>query len=120
MAYYLRFTETAEQDLERGTSIHSSDLSVNDFTTEQAANYFGCDIEAVGEFNGCYCQILDGICGYELQAETLEDAIEEVNSNQYQFSSIGKAVIYSGRYSSQNVLVPDGDLFYPFSIQAII
>lgn len=117
MAFFLRFTETAQQDLERGTSIHASDLSINNFTAEQAAESFGCDIDSVGEFNGCYCQILDGICGYTLNAETLEEAIEEVEENSYQFQFVGKAVIFKGRYSNDSVLIPDGDLFVPYSIE---
>lgn len=116
MAYFLRFTETAQNDLERGTSIHASDLSINDFTPEQAAESFGCDVDSVGEFNGCYCQILDGICGYTLNAETLEEAIEEVEGNSYQFEFVGKAVIFTGRYSNDSDLIPDGDLFVPYSI----
>lgn len=116
MAYFLRFTETAQNDLERGTSIHASDLSVNDFSAEQAAGIFGCDVDSVGEFNGCHCQILDGICGYTLSAETLEEAIEEVETKSWQFEFIGKAVIFTGRYSNDSDLIPDGDLFVPYSI----
>ena len=116
MAYFLRFTETAQNDLERGTSIHSSDLSIKDYTKEQAAEIFGCDVDMVGEFNNNHCHVLDGICGYMLQAETLEEAIEEVEENSYQFENIGKAVIFKGRYSNDADLVPDGDLFVPYSI----
>ena len=116
MAYFLRFTENAIKDLKKGTSIHSSDLKTSEYKKKQAAQIFGCNPEYVGRFNGNWCQILDGLCGYALLAETLEEAIEEVESNSYQFENIGKAVIYSGRYSSQGDLVPDGDLFYPFEI----
>lgn len=117
MAYFLRFTETANEDLERGTSIHASDLSINDYTIEQASEIFGCDVDMVGEFNDCHCQILAGICGYTLNAETLEEAIEEIEENDYQFSFVGQAVIFKGRYSSDSDLVPDGDLFAPYSIE---
>lgn len=116
MAYFLRFTETAKEDLERGTSIHASDLSINACSTEEAAEIFGCNVDNVGEFNECYCQILDGICGYTLNAETLEEAIEEVGENSYQFEFVGKAVIFTGRYSNDSDLIPDGDLFVPYSI----
>jgi hypothetical protein len=118
--YYLRFTNTAQQDLERATSIHSSDLSTKDYTKQQAAKIFGCDVDMVGIFNDHYCHILDGICGYMLQSETLEEAIEEVQDRTWQFQEIGQAVIYSGRYSNDGELVPDGDLFVPWTIEATL
>lgn len=118
--YFLRFTETAQNDLERGTSIHASDLSSKDFTAQQAAEIFGCDVDMVGEFNGTHCQILDGICGYMLQAETLEEAIEEVRDNSYQFEFVGSAVIFTGRYSNDSDLIPDGDLFVPWTIEVVL
>jgi hypothetical protein len=117
MAYFLRFTDTAKQDLERGTSIHASDLSIDDFSKEQVAEIFECDVDNVGIFDESYCQILDGICGYSLSAETLEEAIEEIEENDYQFKFVGKAVIFKGRYSNDSDLIPDGDLFVPHSIE---
>ena len=120
MAYFLRFTDTAQEDLERGTSIHASDLSINDFSKEEVAEIFGCDTENVGIFNESYCQVLDGICGYTLNAETLEEAIEEIEENNYQFDFVGKAVIFKGRYSNDSDLIPDGDLFVPHSIEKTI
>ena len=116
MAYFLRFTNTAQHDLDRGTSIHASDLSINDFSTKQAAEIFGCDIDSVGEFNGCYCQILDGICGYLLQSENLDEVIDEIKEKKYQFEFVGNPVIFTGKYSNDSDLVPDGDLFIPTSI----
>ena len=116
MAYFLRITDTAEQDLQRGTSIHASDLSIKNFTIEQASEIFGCNVDSIGEFNGCYCQILDGICGYMLSAETLEEAIEEVEENPNRFQFVGKRVIFTGRYSNDADFVTDGDLFVPYSI----
>ena len=77
MKYFLRYTNTANEDLERGTSINASDLNVNEFAKEDAAVMFGCDEEMIEEVNGCWYQILDGLCGYELESESLEDAIEE-------------------------------------------
>lgn len=117
MAYFLRFTETAQNDLERGTSIHASDLTIESYKKEEAAEILGCDIDSIGEFNGCHCHVLDGICGYTLNAETLEEAVEEVEGKSWQFEFVGKAVIFTGRYSNDSDLIPDGDLFIPYTIE---
>lgn len=117
MAFFLRFTNSAKEDLERGTSLHLSDFSKEDISIADLAEMFDCDEDDIVEFNGRLCQQLDGICGYELEATTIEEAIEEVNEGVFQFSDSGKAVIYRGVESSQTNLVPDGDLFYPLSIE---
>lgn len=116
MAYFLRFTNTANQDLERGTSVNWSDYKVGTIKPKKVAELFGCDEDNIGEFEGNYCQVLNGLCGYELEANTLEEAIEEVEDNAYQFSYVGKAVIFSGKYSNDANFVADGDLFIPFKI----
>jgi hypothetical protein len=90
MTYFLRFTDTANEDLERGTSIHASDYDNN--------------------------HILDGLCGYMLEADNEEDAIEEIENGIWQFSFVGKAVLYTGKVAQDDNLVPDGDLFIPFEI----
>jgi len=92
--YFLRFTNTPYEDLERGTSIHASD-------------------------DGNH-QILDGLCGYYLESDNLEDAIDEVKNQEWQFSFVGKPVIFEGKVSSEDNLVPDGDLFYPYKIVKIL
>ena len=76
----------------------------------------GCDASSVKLVDGLYVQVLDGLCGYLLEAENLEEAIEEVENNSSQFEEIGKAVIFTGRYSNDSDLIPDGDLFVPYSI----
>lgn len=114
MSYFLRYTNTAVKDLKRGTSIHASDFCGS---KKEAAEMFGCDKESVKLIKGSYCQVLDGLCGYLLEAETLEDAIEEVEITNKQFSFVGRPVIFKGRYSEDSNLVPDGDLFVPFSVE---
>lgn len=89
--YFLRFTDTAEGDLERGTSINASD----------EGNH----------------EILDGLCGYLLESETIEEAIEEVENGVYQFSFVGRPVIFKGVYSQDSSKVADGDCFNPISIE---
>jgi len=117
MTYFLRYTNTATKDLKRGTSLHCSDLEVSEVSREDAAAAFGCDKSEVKKVNGLWCQVLDGLCGYLLEADTLEDAIEEVEENERQFSFVGRPVIFSGKYSQDSELVPDGDLFIPFKIE---
>ena len=116
MKYFLRYTNTANEDLERGTSVNASDLDVNEISKEYAASMFGCDEEMIEEVNECWFQILNGICGYELEAETIEEAIEEA-SIEKQFAFVGKPVIFKGRYASDSDYVADGDLFIPISIE---
>lgn len=92
--YFLRFTDNPQEDLERGTSIHASD-------------------------DGNH-QVLDGLCGYYLESDNLEDAIEEVINNEWQFFFVGKPVIFEGEFSPEDNLVPDGNLFYPEKIVKIL
>ena len=114
MSYFLRYTDTAKKDLKRGTSINASDFSGS---KEEAAKMFGCDKENIKIIKGSYCQVLDGLCGYLLDAETLEDAIEEVKNTNKQFSFVGRPVIFLGRYSSDSNYVADGECFIPYKIE---
>jgi hypothetical protein len=115
--YYLRFTNTATEDLERGTSIHCSDLDVNEITKSDAAEMFGCEETSIDVFNNTWAHVLDGLCGYALEAKTLDDAIEEVNERTFQFDFVGRPVIFKGRISNEDNLIPDGDLFIAHSIE---
>ena len=114
MSYFLRYTNIANEDLERGTSINASDFQGS---IEDAAEMFGCDVDMIKMINGSYCQVLNGLCGYELSAESLEDAIEEVNESNKQFAFVGRPVIFAGRYSSDSNYVADGECFIPYNIE---
>lgn len=74
-----------------------------------------CDISDVKTIKGMYVQVLNGLCGYLLGAETLEKAIEEVSKRKFQFDFAGRPVIFKGKYIENDV--PDGDLFIPYSIE---
>lgn len=96
--YFLRFTTSAKRDLKRGYSYHSNDEGKR--------------------------QKLSGLCGFELSAETLEEAIEEakerfadMNCNRvYNIESFGKDwAIYKGVMLEE--YLPDGDLFKADSIE---
>lgn len=113
--FYLRFTNTANEDLDRSTSINAGP-AIEDMSKEDAASIFGCDDSDVEEIDGCWCQILNGLCGYELESESLEEAIEEVKESDKQFSFVGRPVIFKGAYSNDSDFVADGDLFIPEEI----
>lgn len=77
MAYFLRYTENPENDLERQCSYHYDD-----------------------DGNGYE---LDGLCAFELKSETLEEAIEEAIEHYYNyvynFESMGDiACVFEGSF----------------------
>lgn len=109
MSYFLRFTNQPEIDVQNRYSLHFSDLSVSEFSKETAASLFGCDEDSIVEVRGVWCQELEGLCGYLLEADNLEDAIEEVESQTWQFEFVGAANIFEGTYIPTNC--PDGDVF---------
>jgi len=85
---FLRSTNDSEKDLQGGYSYHQSDykkgtidwLEEGQTEIEFIANAFGCDDEdiEVAE-DGYYVQVLQGLCGYALESDNLEDAIEEID-----------------------------------------
>lgn len=116
MEYFLRFTETAKKDLNRGTSIHATGYDKSMCTKKEISELMNCEVSDIKVVGGLYVQVLNGLCGYLLQAETIEEAIEEVSENKYQFEFVGNPVIFKGKYQENDV--PDGDLFIPLSIEA--
>lgn len=128
MAFYLRYTEKPIEDLLRGVSYHASGMSVEDTTIENVTSLFDCDEECIVELdwgvyskgkadgNICYFQELNGLCGFELEAETLEDAIEEANEFEYNSayeSSNTNWAIFEGEYAGD---CPEGELFSPVAV----
>ena len=88
MSFFLRFTDNPAGDQERGCSYHYSDFTPGSlidgfevFTFEDErqyiANMFQCDADDITVLEGCYVQQLPGLCAFELEAENIEDAIEE-------------------------------------------
>lgn len=128
MAFYLRYTENPVEDLLRGVSYHASGMSVEDTTIEKMAASFDCDEEDIvkldwglymkgkSDGNMCYFQELNGLCGFELESETLEDAIEEAKEFEHDFvynSSNENWSIFEGDYTGD---CPEGELFSPVQI----
>ena len=118
--FFLRYTTTANEDLERNASYHGSGMSQNEAKINEIASAFGCaetdivlldnGIHSKGVANNdmCYFQKLVGLCGFELDAETLEEAIEEANefyfNNVYNSELMGDMItIFEGDYLGGNI-----------------
>jgi hypothetical protein len=106
MAFFLRYTDKLELDLERKTSVHLCDGA-------EGADEF---VEGLG-----YVQILNGLCGFAIEADNEEEAIEEAieavkyNRKRLNANASGEeygrhAFLFEGNYTGDCV---DGDLFSP-------
>jgi len=106
MAFFLRYTDKAEIDLARKTSVHLCD-------SENQADEF---ISGVG-----HVQFLNGLCGFEIESENEEDAIEEAveyvlyHRQNFHANSSGEefgrhAFLFEGKISGDCI---DGVLFMP-------
>ena len=122
MPYFLRFTAAADLDLARGTSYHETPWDEDERTIEEVADACDCSVDAIEVFDfrgrgvNTYMQALGGLCGFELEAETLEAAIEEVVASWSGTSAVGFSIahtpwaIFQGSVEDQ---APDGVVFYP-------
>jgi hypothetical protein len=75
--------------------------------------FFDCEVEEIEVVeDGYYVQVLSGLCGFELEPDSLEDAIEEAKSFRYNsvYNSVDmkKWTIYEGKYNDD---CPEGCLF---------
>lgn len=130
MNFFLRYTSNPQADLERGESYHASGISENQCSKIDISEMFGCCEDDIilldnglfnnGKENGdmCYFQKLDGLCGFELLATTIEDAIEEAKKFQfnavYNSQSMGDIVcVFEGQQAGH---CEEGVLFTPFSL----
>ena len=133
MKYFLRYTENAIADLDRNYSLHASDFEVGkiDWLEEEqteievVASAFNCDVENIvmldngiyhgEEANGKlqYFQKLDGLCGFELDSEDLDDAIEEAENFEYNYVynsvTMQNWAIFEGQYIDD---CPEGVCFF--------
>jgi len=79
MSYFVRFTETAEEDIKRGYSYHATPYGVEDKnllleTVEE---------EDIEEINGSLLVKLNGLCCFEIEANTEEEAVAYCNSKLF-------------------------------------
>lgn len=76
MKYFLRYTATPNADIERGESYHVTGL----YDKEEFAQVAEQEGYEWNEFFGAYVEVLNGLCAFELDAEDLEEAIEEAET----------------------------------------
>ena len=86
---FLRSTNNPKKDLNGGRSYHQSDFKVGSINwlegaeTEKhfVANAFGCSEDEIEiAEDGYYVQVLQGLCGYALESNGFEDAIDEIDN----------------------------------------
>lgn len=126
MAFFVRFTTNAKLDLERGKSFHCTPFSEGEISIEKLAASIDCDEDDIEVVDGLYVQMLEGLCGFKLDAKTLNEAIEETKegvedkrSSFQQYSpQTGSIAIFKGIETDADV--PDGDNFIPLSIEKIL
>lgn len=102
MQYYIRYTEHAEEDVAHGHSYHLADgpgpgLKYNRFLK-------------------AYAERLPGLCAYALEADNVQDAIEEAATHSYYpvFSAESDSYcVLQGEYVGD---CPEGDIMRPLQI----
>lgn len=124
--YFLRYTATPELDMENEYSVHMTPFVVgqvffgDEEESEEArvAESIDCSEDDIIIVNGQYAQRLEGLCAFELSADTLEEAIKEAKEHEfngvYNFESMGDlAVIFEGEYAGD---CPEGELMTALKI----
>lgn len=148
MALFFRYTENPKDDLERGTSIHvlpaytnnadelisqfCLDFDADDTSAEEKIEAFkkafgeAHDIDPEDmiwiEADGYWAQVLPGLCGFELESETLEEALAAIADPDSDdgdlirsYDTVDAWAIYEGEYETD---CPEGDVFTPVAILA--
>ena len=87
MRFYIRYSEEIEKDVERGYSFHYTgmDKSFSEEDIESATGLAFDELEYNEEAKQ-YVQPLAGLCAFELEAETVEEAIEE--AKEFRFNEV--------------------------------
>lgn len=106
MTFYLRYSQNIEKDIQNEISFHYTGLDKNYMkTAKEVAETFNIDIDSVifNEEARQWVQKLQGLCAFELEADNLEDAIEEAVEYEYNdiynSESLKNWHILSGDYS---------------------
>lgn len=127
MAYFIRYTENANQDFERKCSVHNSDYKVGEVAmwndederseVDILAEKWECEVSDVVVIDGYYSQELAGLCAFELEATTEEGAIEEAAdhnyNNVYNTADFPTYAIFTGNYIGE---CPEGCVMVPSKI----
>lgn len=111
MNYFLRYTATPKEDLERGTSLHLCDGADQD----ENASFINDEIG--------WAVVLDGLCAHTVDGDNEEDAIEDAidtvlwarknsgMSGNFPEHDEYAAYLFEGEYSDEDC--PDGVMFHP-------
>jgi len=120
MNLYLRFTTDHEDDAQRGTSYHDIGFYKGEDVEIDARYAAGRDENGkeIILMDDRYISVIGGLCGYLMEAETLEDAIEEAKAGNYPYGSIGfdAWVIFEGEDPRIQNVFGDGDIFRPIRV----
>jgi hypothetical protein len=138
MAYFIRSVgsqKNAHADLERGYSFREYQFFVSEDDARESdfVEYYGIDPDTIESFDvssgepfGFRADVttlsgfaLDGLCGFQSDAETLDDAIEDAKSRSYAGGGWPCVAVYTGRYCGQTD-GGDGDMFIPQSLEVVI
>ena len=87
MKYFLRYSKNIALDIENWVSYHYTGMDKS-FSVEEIENGAGLSIDDLewNEEADMYVQPLAGLCVFELEADNLEDAIEEAKT--FSFNSV--------------------------------
>ena len=120
MNFYIRYSEEIEKDLERGCSFHYTGLDKS-FSEEDIESATGLAFEELeySEEAGQYVQPLAGLCAFELEAETVEEAIEEAKefhfNEVYNSNSMSFFHVLEGEYADdcpEGVCITNASVLY--------
>lgn len=120
MKYFLRYSLNIDKDIERGVSYHYTGLDKS-FSIEEIENCTGLSIDEL-EYNedaDMYVQPLLGLCAFELDAETLEEALKEARgfrfNDVYNSESMDNFHILTGDYEDEcpeGCVISNAELVY--------
>jgi len=113
--YFLRFTNNPLDDLNRNESYWNHD----NFPMEEDPPYVArADKLRYNHEFGCWVEVHDGLCGFYLDADTIEEAIETVSRQKswaYFSTDLDEWVIFEGSLSI-NQDTPEGQTFFASKI----
>ena len=88
--FYIRYSDNIKKDIRKGYSMHYTDFDKKDFkTAKELAEALDIEDPETVIFNKdskTWVQKLPGLCAFELEADNLEDAIEE--AKQFEYNSV--------------------------------
>lgn len=115
--YFIRFTNRPTLDLERKTSIHESDILMSEMSKKEFIELYKLDKEEneIITIDNYYCELLNGLCGFECESEELQEALKELQEVQEDgieiYDSSFEFHLFEGELSDE--ILPDGVLFIP-------